>query len=374
MNKKFFGRLTALVLALAMCLSMAGCGKSEAAAAADQLISDIGTVTLDSEAQIIAAEVAVAALTEEEVKQLDNEEKLNQARADYEKLVEEARVAELKAQAAEIDAAINAIGTVSEESSEAIAAAREQYNSCDSEVQQYITALPALEAAEQQLEDLRVNAVSDLISAIGSVTLDSGDAIKAAQEAYDALSTENQAKVANAGTLTDAAEQLKALKKTEGDKLLSSMILSEDKVRRLSFYYPTNTIFRTGGEWYADVRCFLLPYIGRDGDGNVWLRLIYNYTDDDWIFFKKVTVAADDERYTKSFSYFDIVRDNAYGNVWEYMDDEVSDSDIEMLWDVANSAETIIRFEGDDYTYDFTVTATDKAAIRQVLTAYEAIS
>lgn len=374
MNKKIFGRISALILAIAMCVSMAGCGKSEAAAAADQLISDIGTVTLDSEAQIIAAEAAVAALTEEEVKQLDNEEKLNQARADYEKLVEEARVAELKAQAAEIDAVINAIGTVSEESSEAIAAAREQYNSCDSEVQQYITALPALEAAEQQLEDLRVNAVSDLISAIGSVTLDSGDAIKAAQEAYDALSTENQAKVANAGTLTDAAEQLKALKKTEGDKLLSSMILSEDKVRRLSFYYPTNTIFRTGGEWYADVRCFLLPYIGRDGDGNVWLRLIYNYTDDDWVFFKKVTVAADDERYTKSFSYFDIVRDNAYGNVWEYMDDEVSDSDIEMLWDVANSAETIIRFEGDDYTYDFTVTATDKAAIRQVLTAYEAIS
>ncbi|MEE1320435.1 MAG: hypothetical protein UHM85_02735, partial [Acutalibacteraceae bacterium] len=112
------------------------------------------------------------------------------------------------------------------------------------------------------------------------------------------------------------------------------------------------------------------PYIGYQ-DGSYWLRLIFNYTDDDWVFFKKVIVAADDERFTETFSYFDIVRDNGGGDVWEYIDIEVGESEIEMLRAIANSKETIVRFQGDDYSSDFTVKSSDKAAIKQVLDAYE---
>ena len=45
-----------------------------------------------------------------------------------------------------------------------------------------------------------------------------------------------------------------------------------------------------------------------------------------------------------------------------------------MLWAIANSTETIIRFEGDDYYRDFTVTAKDKDSIRQMLTIYESLA
>ena len=79
----------------------------------------------------------------------------------------------------------------------------------------------------------------------------------------------------------------------------------------------------------ADRRCFVLPYIGRNAD-SIWLRLVCNYTGGDWVFFEKIIYAVDDERYTDTVAYGDVVRDNG----------------------------------GSE---------TDKQAIREVLTAYEAL-
>ena len=56
-------KILCLLLAAAMVLSLAGCGKSEAAQAVDDLIAAIGEVTLDSESAIREAEQAMAALT-----------------------------------------------------------------------------------------------------------------------------------------------------------------------------------------------------------------------------------------------------------------------------------------------------------------------
>ena len=102
---------------------------------------------------------------------------------------------------------------------------------------------------------------------------------------------------------------------------------------------------------------------------------MYNYTGDDWVFFKEVTFAVDDARYTKHVNYSDVLRDNDHGDVWEVYDTgNVYESDIEIFRAIANSTKTIIRFQGDDYNYDLTVSDKDKAAIREVLTAYEALT
>ena len=52
------------VLAAAMMLSLAACGKSEAAKAVDDQIAAIGEVTLESEGAISEAEAAVDALAD----------------------------------------------------------------------------------------------------------------------------------------------------------------------------------------------------------------------------------------------------------------------------------------------------------------------
>ena len=64
-------KLLIYLLAAVMILSLTACGKSEAAKAVDEQISAIGTVSLDSEAAIAAAETALAGLSEEDSKQVE---------------------------------------------------------------------------------------------------------------------------------------------------------------------------------------------------------------------------------------------------------------------------------------------------------------
>lgn len=372
-------RIVALMLALLLLAGLTACGKSEAAQAADDLIAAIGTVTLDSGDKIVAAEQAVNALTEEDAKQIENSAVLTEARNTYDALIaqkeaeeaEAARIAALKADAAKVDSAIKSIGSVTLNSQRAIKSARDAYNALSNEARSYVENLEVLETAEVTFTNLRVSNVENLIRAIGTVTLNSGDAIDTAQAAYNDLSSTEASKVSNVSTLNNAVSSLKQLKKQEAKKLLSQMNVEEDLVRGLSFYYPK--AFPMGPSyWYADQRSFVLPYLGMQGD-SVWLRLVCNYTAKDWVFFEKITYAVDGVRYYDFFSYWDVTRDNSGGKIWEYVDMDVNTSTVEMLWAIANSTTTIVRFEGDSYYRDVTISDTDKAAIRQMLTAYEAL-
>ena len=362
-------KITALILALVMVLALGGCGKSEAAQAVDDQIAALGEITLESEGAIAEAEAAVDALAEEDRSQLENTAALEEARAKYDEM---AHQAELDAAAAEVEDLIAAIGEVTLDSGDAIASARSAFDGCDSEVQALIENAAELDAAETAFDDLRIAEAESLIVAFGEVTMDSGEATDAAQDYYDGLPAEIAANVSNASALESAATELQSLRQAAADELLAGMRLEEDVVRNMRFYYPSNWVFLSNGSWLADQTCFIRPYLGQD-DSSTWLRLIYNYTGDDWVFFENLTIATDDERYYKYFSYFDIVRDNGGGRVWEYIDTEVSDSDIDMLWDIANSEQAIIRFEGDDYSYDYTVSDSDKQGIRDALTVYEAL-
>lgn len=362
--KKYLVVIMAVLMALCLC----ACGKSEAVKAAEEKIAAIGDVTLDSEKRISAAEKAVKKLSDDELKQLDKAEELKKAREKYERLVE--------SKAAVVDSLIVQIGEGTIESEEKIEAARQEYDAVPASVKSRVKGLTELESAENMLIMLRAQRVDNLIDQIGEVTLESADKINAAQQAFNRLKKNEKAQVKNVSRLTRAREEFAALqkqekeaKRTEALKLLGNMRLDEDKVRHLKFYYPSIWRVNQNETWIADKRCFILPYIGMDDHGGVWMRVVYNFTNDDWVFFKKITVAADEKRYYRSFEDYDIVHD-VDGGVREYIDiDGVSD--VEMLLAIANSKETIVRFEGDEFVYDFIVKEIDKRAIREVLLVYE---
>lgn len=362
--KKYLVVIMAVLMALCLC----ACGKSEAVKAAEEKIAAIGDVTLDSEKRISAAEKAVEKLSDDELKQLDKAEELKKAREKYERLVE--------SKAAVVDSLIVQIGEVTIESEEKIEAARQEYDAVPASVKSRVKGLTELESAENMLIMLRAQRVDNLIDQIGEVTLESADKINADQQAFNRLKKNEKAQVKNVSRLTRAREEFAALqkqekeaKRTEALKLLGNMRLDEDKVRHLKFYYPSIWRVNQNETWIADKRCFILPYIGMDDHGGVWMRVVYNFTNDDWVFFKKITVAADEKRYYRSFEDYDIVHD-VDGGVREYIDiDGVSD--VEMLLAIANSKETIVRFEGDEFVYDFIVKEIDKRAIREVLLVYE---
>ena len=195
-----------LILVLAASLLLCACGKSEAAAAADEQIASIGEVTLESEAAIAAAEAAVDALEEKDRESLDNTKLLQTAREEYDRLVEEQRLAEIAA----VETAISSIGIVDLNSGDTIAAAREAMNECDPALQENVSNADVLAAAEETYAELMAaqaaEKVAALIDAIGDVSLESEAAIREAREAYNALDEQAKEFVANADALSGAYE------------------------------------------------------------------------------------------------------------------------------------------------------------------------
>ena len=168
-----------------------------------------------------------------------------------------------------------------------------------------------------------------------------------------------------AGEKKDAAN---SAIKAAGEAALQKLNTDYDKVQKLTWYQHKNQ------PQYTDICCYIYPYIGRMDSGETWLRVALNYTDAQtdagWIFFENVIFSVDGENTTKMFSRNEIIRDNDT-EVWEIADFEPNASEIQLLKSIANSTETIIRFQGDEYYEDHVVTDKEKAAILDVLTAYD---
>ncbi len=146
------------------------------------LIETIGDVTLNSKDEIESAEKAYQNLSLDKQGKVTNYWVLTEAREMYDGLV-----------AKEVDALIDAIGEVNLGSSQAIIAAQNALNELSENQKKYVTKITVLDEAAQayatiieQAETAAAN-VDALINAIGTVTLESGDKINAAREAYDAL-------------------------------------------------------------------------------------------------------------------------------------------------------------------------------------------
>ena len=186
-----------------------------AADAVEKLIDAIGTVTLDSEETIKAARDAYDALTEEQKAQVGNYQTLLDA---------EAKLADLQAVDA-VEKLIDAIGTVTLNSEEAIKAARGAYDALTDAQKEQVGNYQTLLDAEAKLADLQAaDAVEKLIDAIGTVTLDSEEAIKAARDGYDALTEEQKELVGNYQTLLDAEAKLADLKAADAvEKLIDAI-------------------------------------------------------------------------------------------------------------------------------------------------------
>ena len=175
-----------------------------AVAAVKELIDAIGEVTLDSGDAIDAARTAYDKLPEAKKVLVDNYEKLTAAEEAYTALVDAAA-------AKAVDDLIDAIGEVTLESGDAIKAARAAYDALTDTQKELVKNYEKLNAAEEAYTALvdaaAAKAVDDLIDAIGEVTADSGDAIKAARAAYDALTDTQKELVKNYEKLL-AAEEL----------------------------------------------------------------------------------------------------------------------------------------------------------------------
>ncbi len=352
-------RIILLTLVLMLCLSLVACGADPVKKVTDE-IAAIGEVKASSQEAIQFARESFDALSEKQQAKVENADVLVAAEA--------ALADALKVK--EVEDLISDIGTVTIDSLPAIEKAENALAALPAELQEKVENAWLIDSARSEYQDcIIIKDVEDVIAALpANPTMADRTQVEDAREAFAALQPKHQGLVKNYAALTAAEEVLAPLCHAEAENILKSFYKEEDFVRGMSFYYPA-AFPRYTEYWAADQRSFVLPYVGRDAK-SVWLRLVCNYTDDDWVFFKKITFAVDSERIVKTFDYFDVTRDNDSGDVWEYVDLDVYSSEVKLLQQIADSTTTVVRFEGDNYYRDVTISAKDKEAIRQCLEVY----
>lgn len=88
-------RVFLLGLAVMLCISLCACGKSKAVKNVEPLINAIGSVSVDSESAIVAAENAYARLTEKNKEAVENADVLLKAREAYETALREKKLEDM---------------------------------------------------------------------------------------------------------------------------------------------------------------------------------------------------------------------------------------------------------------------------------------
>lgn len=188
----------------------------EAVTEVEKLIDAIGTVTLGSKAAIDAARRAYDALPAGLRLKVENYARLTAAEAAYKALKRQ----DDEQKAGRVEEMIENLVFGSDSFAENVRAAKEAYDALSEEQKKMVDNYDYLADALKQLaaeEDKEAaEAVEERIDAIGDVTLDSEEAILAAREAYEALTEEQKALVSNLRRLEAAEEKLAALKALDG--------------------------------------------------------------------------------------------------------------------------------------------------------------
>ena len=209
-------KLIATLLVSVFCLSLYSCGKSTEVVAFENLVKEIGTVSLDDEVAISAAELSYSLLSDEDKEDASKyHDVLLEKRAKYDELVVEAQLkAEQEKRLNSVINLIDAIGTVTLNSNAKITVAENAYNKLSDEEKEMISEQGAqLQVCRDTYtalveEKMAANAqtVSDAIDAIGEVTTNSKAIIETARKKYNALTAEEKNLVYNYILLESAEE------------------------------------------------------------------------------------------------------------------------------------------------------------------------
>ena len=145
---------------------------------------------------------------------------LAEAKADMDKVKTEKQLTDEEA-VASVSGLIEAIGTVTLQSTDAVKAARSAYDDLDDSLKSHVSNYIVLKQAEAELAYLQMvsqaQSVSELINSIGTVTLESEPVIAAARSAYESLSNEAKALVEGLNVLESAEKALADLKNAVND-------------------------------------------------------------------------------------------------------------------------------------------------------------
>lgn len=215
----------------------------------------------------------------------------------------------------EVVDAIDKIGTVTLDSYDDIKAAEEKYDALPDELQLRVTGYDRLSALEDEFCALAAENVVKHIDDIGTVTLKSKSKLDEIEGLYKDLPEKAQELVTNYSDYKEAEKQyaklLEAEEKRKRAENLEKYRAELKKLKKNSDSIKGYTWFHTQSEPdYVNTRSYFLPYLVTDIDTNdfVNIRMDAHFTDTDWVFWEKLTISVDGENYYRTFNYSDVER------------------------------------------------------------------
>ncbi len=191
----------------ALCVLLCACSRVPRA---EKLIREIGEVTVDSGPKIEAAEQAIAELDTEQKAKIENLDLFDEAKRKYAEALEIQKENDKKVK--RVENRIENIKTVTIDSWNTISIARREYDALDSDLQESVLNKDKLFESEAAFERLAIQTVTDAIEQIGTVSLESEDAIIRAKRAYEQIDESIQRKIKSREALFAAEDELIQLK------------------------------------------------------------------------------------------------------------------------------------------------------------------
>lgn len=337
----------------------------------EKKIEDIKDINLESGQSIDCALKEYYELTDDEKSKVKNYNDLLGKLEKYNKLI-----------VTRTEEAIDTIGTVNLSSINKIKNAENYYASLNDKAKKKVSNSSVLIDARNKYDTLASKRITKLIGNVKTGDLKNKQAIDEAYKLYNSLSSNAKKECKYANVITSLKKELKVneKKKIKSEKknkknslkiklknsLSANFYTEYDEVNKFTGYFPN------ARPRYMNIRTYVLPYLVKDENGEFYICLRYNYTNEEWVFWDKIVISVDGKNEYKSFDYNDVTRDVTKNvNVVETYSERIYSEDIELLNRIANSKKTIIRFVGKDYTSDMIVSSTDKKAIYDTVQTYE---
>ena len=146
-----------------------------------------------------------------------------------------------------------------------------------------------------------------------------------------------------------------------------SRLRSEDDLQRgITWYYNKNVT-------HYVYKNSLEAYIGKNKDGDVWLRMRIYYTGDKLLEINRYEITNEGRTYSINTIYGKIVRGKGPGGAWEWFDAQVSSKDLQMLMEIIKPGPTSIKYIGKAGSFTRIMTEPEKLRLKYVIEAYQAL-
>ena len=170
--------------------------------------------------------------------------------------------------------------------------------------------------------------------------------------------------------LDKQAEQRKKSEAYELNELRKKMTSNVDKVTGIKWIYEKTT--KKAIDRQSSKKNLFFVYLGQDTELKmIWPRLRMEFIRDGWIFFTKVIINIDGKVKSLSFNSFEVKRDVLGGHAIDEYIDLPADKYEELIKSMSKGKKVLVRFEGDQYYHDFTMTQEQKAALSNIWRLYE---